>query len=77
MRKNKYRSNRLITIKCSNCGEESEVFERSLCGVLNLCKECVQKEWGTKDLILRMADSFFFNEEDIEFYKKLFKLSKI
>lgn len=77
IRRKKIRRNVLTNFKCEKCGNEVEAFEKSLCGDLRLCKECIAKIWGTEEFLERIVDCGSYNEEDIKFYERLFKKQKI
>jgi hypothetical protein len=63
-------------MKCKSCGKEFEAASLSLCSYFRMCKKCIQEIWGTRDFIHELEICKEFQEGDIIFYEKLFKLRK-
>jgi len=69
-----YPINKVVKAKCKRCDIVFECFYRSLCNQLSLCKKCISEIWGTKEFLEYLELSDDFNESDVFYYKKLFKI---
>lgn len=63
---------------CIRCHKEFGAFRGSMSGILKLCKECIGKCYKTRNgknyLLNLMCESDKYTNEDIEYYKRLWKI---